>query len=502
MRAEAAPDMELRRLFPGIANVPALDVVDIAAHSGEVVPGGLFLACAGARTHGLRFLDDALRHGARVVAWEPAPDVAAPALPADVCGLAVPGLTKSLGELANSFFATPSAALSITGITGTNGKTTVAWLAVQAFEALGSSAAYMGTLGFGLGTGLRPDPLTTPGCVTVHRRLREFADAFARHVAVEVSSHALDQGRVDGVHFHVAAFTNLTRDHLDYHGDLASYGRAKARLFLESGAPTAVINVGDPFGRELAGRLPDGTRLISVCGSGSDAGPAPALLKARRITGDAAGQRIALSTTGEQAEFASPLLGAFNVENLAVTAGILLAEGFRLDDIATALATCDAPPGRMEVVRSSHGPRGPQVIVDFAHTPDALRRALGELRAHAQGAIWCVFGCGGDRDAGKRAPMGAIARELADHVIVTDDNPRSEDPDAIVADVLEGAGRGPPVEVIRDRAAAIRHAIRSAGAGDIVLIAGKGHEKVQIVGDETRPFSDQAVAGAALAELA
>jgi UDP-N-acetylmuramoyl-L-alanyl-D-glutamate--2,6-diaminopimelate ligase len=494
--------MELRRLFPGISSLPPLDVVDIATHSGEVVPGGLFLACAGARAHGLRFLDDALRHGARAVAWEPAGDIGAPALPGGVFGLPVPGLTGSIGAIANRFFATPSAGLSVTGITGTNGKTTVAWLTVQALERLGRRAAYLGTLGSGLGTNVRPDALTTPGCVTMHRRLREFADAGARHVAAEVSSHALDQGRVDGVAFRIAAFTNLTRDHLDYHGDLASYGRAKARLFLATGAATAVINVGDDFGRGLAARLPGGMRLISVAVSGSDAAPAQATLQARRVAADGSGQRITVSAAGEQAEFVAPLPGAFNVENLAVTAGILLAEGFRLSDIAAALAACGAPPGRMEVLRSRAGARAPRVIVDFAHTPDALRRVLGALRAEAPARIWCVFGCGGDRDAGKRAAMGAVARELADRVVVTDDNPRSEDPDAIVAAVLVGTGSGPAVEVIRDRAAAIRHAIRSAERNDVVLIAGKGHEAVQIAGGETRPFSDQAVAGAVLAELA
>ena len=500
MMAAAEPEMELRHLFPGLATVPPLDVVDVATHSGEVVPGGLFLACAGARAHGLEFIADALRRGARAVAWEPTGKVSAPSLPREVFGLAVPGLRQRLGDIANRFFASPSTSLSVAGITGTNGKTTVAWLVVQALERLGRRAAYMGTLGYGMGTEILPDPLTTPGCITVHRRLRQLVDAGARHVAAEVSSHALDQGRVDGVAFRIAAFTNLTRDHLDYHGDLESYGRAKARLFLDTGAATAVVNVGDAFGRELAARLPDGTQLVPVSASGSDAACAPALLQAWRVAGATGGQRIVLGTGSERADFVSPLLGAFNVENLAVAAGILLAEGFPLRDIAAALAACAAPPGRMQLIGA--GPQAPRVIVDFAHTPDALRRVLEALRAHASARIWCVFGCGGDRDAGKRPVMGAIARELADCIVVTDDNPRFEDPDAIVAAVLEGAGSGPGVEVIRDRAAAIRHAIRSAGREDIVLIAGKGHESMQIVGSEARPFSDQAVAGAALAEMA
>jgi UDP-N-acetylmuramoyl-L-alanyl-D-glutamate--2,6-diaminopimelate ligase len=224
------------------------------------------------------------------------------------------------------------------------------------------------------------------------------------------------------------------------------------------------------------------------------------VLAARRLAAAAGGQRIALHARGQQAEFVSPLIGAFNVENLAVAAGILLAEGFGLADIADALEAAQAPPGRMQLI--SHGGPGPKVIVDFAHTPDALRRVLEALRAHTRARIWCVFGCGGDRDAGKRPAMGAIARELADRIVVTDDNPRLEDPDAIVRAVLEGSGSGPGVEVIRDRATAIRHAIRSADPDDLVLIAGKGHESTQIIGAAARPFSDQAVASAVLAETA
>jgi len=494
-----AQDVELAELFAGIAPAPAgVDVTDIATHSGEVARGGLFLACAGTRDHGLRFLDDALRHGAAAVAWEPADAVRAPALPAGVAGLAVPGLGRRLGEVANRFFARPSAALEVTGITGTNGKTTVAWLLVQALERLGRRAAYTGTLGYGLGTQVRPDALTTPGCVNVHRRLRALADAGAGHVAAEVSSHALDQGRVDGVAFGTVAFTNLTRDHLDYHGDLAAYGAAKARLFLASGARRAVINTGDAFGAGLAARLPAGMARLTVAASASDAPAAAADLVAQRLAGAAGGQHVRLACAGRSAWLESPLIGAFNVENLAVAAGVLLAEGFALDAVAAALGGCGAPPGRMEVIGAAAA--GPRVVVDFAHTPDALERVLETLRAEAAGRVWCVFGCGGERDAGKRPLMGAVARRLADRVVVTDDNPRGEDGDAIVAAILAGSGRDAGVEVVRDRAAAIRHAVLAAAPGDIVLVAGKGHESVQVTGAVARPFSDQHEARRALGE--
>jgi UDP-N-acetylmuramoyl-L-alanyl-D-glutamate--2,6-diaminopimelate ligase len=499
MNAATATDMDLRQLFPGLATA-AVDVTDVATHSAEVVPGGLFLACAGRSGHGLGFLGEALGHGARAVAWETGVGVREPALPPGVAGVAVPGLTAQLGAIGNRFYASPSAALAVTGITGTNGKTTVAWLVTQALGRLGRQAAYMGTLGYGLGTRLRPDRLTTPGCIAVHRRLRELLDAGARDVVAEVSSHALDQGRVDGVRFRTVAFTNLSRDHLDYHGDLERYGRAKARLFLETDAECAVINIGDAFGRTLLARLPARMRRVSVATSGSDAPAAPAVVRARRSGGTAPGARLHLhfEIAGEDVELTTPLAGGFNVENLAVAAGILHAQGFAAADIAAALGSAGAPPGRMERI----GGGCPTVIVDFAHTPDALRRVLEALRAESQGRLWCVFGCGGERDAGKRPLMGAVACELADRVIVTDDNPRREDADAIVAAILAGAVAGAPVEVIRDRAAAIRHAIAAATREDLVLIAGKGHETTQTIGRETRPFSDQAVASAALAERA
>ncbi len=494
MTATVTHDMDLRRLLPGLVpEPPEVDVVDLATHSDAVVPGGLFLACAGARAHGLAYLPQALRHAPRAVAWEPGSGIAVPALPRDVVSLPVPGLGRRLGAMANEFFARPSTALEVIGITGTNGKTTVAWLLVQALAHLGRRAGYLGTLGYGLGTAVTPDALTTPDCITVHRRLRELADRGAAAVAMEISSHALDQGRVDGVAFRIAAFTNLSRDHLDYHGDLDGYGRAKARLFLEHAPGSAVINVGDAFGRELAARLPRAGRCITV----AVAGVAAADLELRRLAATPGGVRLQLEADGQAVSFETRLPGAFNVENLVVAAGILRAAGFGLEATAAALAAAAAPPGRMEPITTAGGPR---VIVDFAHTPDALRRVLEALRSHTAGQLWCVFGCGGERDAGKRAPMGAVARELADQVVVTDDNPRGEDPEAIVAAILEGTGRGSAVEVIRDRAAAIRRAIGAAAADDVVLIAGKGHEAVQIVGSERRPFCDQDVARRALAE--
>lgn len=489
-------DMDLQAIFPQLEPpAPPMDVIDITTHSDDVVAGGLFMACAGRSGHGLRFLGRALDRGARAVAWEPRGTLEPPQLPDGVCGLQVPFLGDQLGQIANRFFGSPSAEVSVTGITGTNGKTTVAWLLAQAFGRLGRPAGYIGTLGWGLDARMHDAGLTTPDCITLHRRLRELADGGATDVALEVSSHALDQRRTAGIAFRTVAFTNLSRDHLDYHADMADYGRAKERLFLDGGATTAVINVDDEFGRALAAKLPASMRLIAV--SAGAGGSPTAAVRASTLACAGPGMRIALHSAGEQTEFTTALAGGFNVENLVITAGILLAAGFGLDRIGGALALCSAPPGRMEVIAAE---RGPRVVVDFAHTPDALARVLSALRAPAPARLWCVFGCGGERDAGKRETMGRVARRLADHVIVTDDNPRHEDPEAIIAAVLRGTGRGAAVQVIRDRAAAIGHAIAAARSGDVVLIAGKGHEAVQIVGNEQRVFSDQVVARAALAD--
>ncbi len=492
MTLASLSDMDLQTLFNGLdADVPLLDVVDITLDSRKAVRNGLFIACSGTRQHGLDFVGDAVRAGVGAVAWEPIGELQAPQLPATVASFAVPRLRDQVGELANRFFAQPSAAVAVLGITGTNGKTTTAWLVTQAIDLLGGSAGYVGTLGHGFHHNLRPAELTTPDCISFHRQLRELADAGAGHVVAEVSSHALDQDRVAGVQFATVAFTNLARDHLDYHADLAAYGAAKARLF-GRGAATAVINLDDPFGRELAARLPAGTRLLGATlrgATGATLTGTPAALQS-------GGLALELCSDGQTARLQSPLWGHFNAENLLVAAGILLGSGWSLAQAASALGHCAAPPGRME--RVPGGPGAPAVLVDFAHTPDALGKALAAVREHCTGTVWCVFGCGGDRDRGKRAGMGAAAVNGADRIIVTDDNPRTEDPQQIIADILSGLGSLDRLQVVPDRAAAIERAVRLACPGDAVLIAGKGHETVQISGADRLPFSDVNVARLAL----
>ncbi|HEY2591402.1 MAG TPA: UDP-N-acetylmuramoyl-L-alanyl-D-glutamate--2,6-diaminopimelate ligase [Steroidobacteraceae bacterium] len=522
----------LAELAAGLATVPPdVRVSDVTLDSRSVEAGALFLACRGTARHGLEFAEQAVGRGARAILFE-AESAAADArlaegLPASVRKAVdegalfitpVPRLTAEVGTIADRFFEAPSQSLAVAGFTGTNGKTTCAYLTAQALQKLGRRSGYLGTLGSGLPESITPLDLTTPDAVTVHRQLAALRALGAECVAMEVSSHALAQGRVNGVRFRAAAFTNLTRDHLDFHGSMEAYGAAKARLF-ECDLAARIINIDDAFGRELARRFGAAAgRLILTgrrpAGRGSrDPAHGAEHLWARDAQLVRAGLGFTLDSSWGEAVVAAPLIGDFNVDNLLTVLAVLMALDVPLDHAVEVLKECAPPPGRMELVRG--GASDPLAIVDYAHTPDGLEKALHAARAHCAGALRVVFGCGGDRDRGKRAPMGRTARELADEVIVTDDNPRTEDPGQIVADILEGiearagadtapsglaaaeaAAAAGSVRVQHDRARAIEETLAHSGAGDVVLIAGKGHEDYQIVGRERRPFSDQAVARA------
>ena len=482
----------LAALLDGIVRpLRDLPVADLAQDSREARPDAVFLACRGRSSHGLAHASEAVERGAATVLWEPAPGVVAPALPAHVVAHEIPDLGRRIGELADRFFREPSAGLRVAGVTGTNGKTTSAYLLAQAAGLVGRPCAYLGTLGFGRPGALRMGGLTTPDCVTVHRRLAEARDSGAQAVGLEVSSHALDQDRVAGVRFDTAVFTNLTRDHLDYHGTLEAYGAAKARLFRVAGLRRAVVNVRDPFGRTLADSF--GADVESVLFSSSNeiwAGGGVGWIRVPEARATPVGLSLHVETRWGSGTLRSRLVGEFNAENLLAVLGVLLGWDVPLQQALAALGACSAPPGRMETFG---GGAQPLVLVDYAHSPDALAKVLEAARAHARGRLLCVFGCGGDRDPGKRPLMGAIAETLADVVIVTDDNPRTEDPRAIIEQVLAGMRDAASAHVIADRAAAIHHAITEADAGDVVVIAGKGHEDHQLVGAERRPFSDRGV---------
>jgi UDP-N-acetylmuramoyl-L-alanyl-D-glutamate--2,6-diaminopimelate ligase len=483
--------MALRDLLPDVAGVPAaLEVSGLVLDSRMLRPGDGFVAIGGFGTHGLHFAARALADGAAAVMYEPPAPDDVPSPPPGA--IAVPGLRARMGAMADAFHGRPSAAMATVAVTGTNGKTSTVQLLAQAWELLGRRAASIGTLGAGLHGALRPTGFTTPLVLQVHELLAELRDAGAEAVAMETSSHALDQGRVDAVHFEVGVFTNLTRDHLDYHGDMATYGAAKERLFSVPGMVAAVVNLDDGFGRELYARLPGGLRRIGTSARDDDA----ATIAASGIVLDSAGIAFGLRVDGEVHPVRSPLLGRFNVENLLAVAGVLHAQGVDSAAIVDVLGRLQPIAGRMNRLGGRDGL--PLVVVDYAHTPDALVQALASVRAHAAGRITCVFGCGGERDRGKRAQMAAAAEQGADAVVVTDDNPRGEDGDAIVADILAGFRDAAAVAVERDRAAAIGRAIGSAGAGDIVLVAGKGHEPYQEIHGVRHPFDDRDVAQRAL----
>jgi UDP-N-acetylmuramoyl-L-alanyl-D-glutamate--2,6-diaminopimelate ligase len=414
----------------------------------------------------------------------------------DIVLAAVPQLGERASLLADRFFASPSRQLDVVGVTGTNGKTTCAWLLAQALGACGEPAAYVGTLGSAFAGELVAGEMTTPDAVTVQRGLAAFKARGARKVAMEVSSHGLALGRVQAVHFDTAVFTNLTRDHLDFHGDMASYGAAKASLFERDDVRLRVFNVDDAFGAQLAARPQFADRI--ACSSAGAPMSRGAFVAASDMRYTAAGTQFALTSSFGNALVQTSLVGAFNVDNLLAVLAVLLGNGISVSRAVSAAGTLAAPPGRLEVFSA---PGKPLVVVDYAHTPDALEQALQVLRRHCDGRLLVVFGCGGDRDRGKRPLMGAVAARGADGIVLTDDNPRSEDPLQILAAIQAGTGAA-PVAVVPDRREAIAHALQQAQAGDVVLVAGKGHETTQITGTGSRFFSDQQVVREILARAA
>jgi UDP-N-acetylmuramoyl-L-alanyl-D-glutamate--2,6-diaminopimelate ligase len=503
--------VRLAELTAGLVAAPAaLEVSDVTLDSRAVGPGALFLACRGHGRHGVEFAGEALARGARAVLYEPSAgalelvEAGLRGLPrareqgsGDVFVAPVPQLSRQVGIIADRFFGRPSQALSVVGVTGTNGKTTCAWLLAQALSRSNRPAAYMGTIGFGFPDGLADTEHTTSDAVTVHRRLAAMRALGAEVVSMEVSSHALDQDRVGGVRFHAAAFTNLTRDHLDYHGTMSAYAEAKARLFAWPGLALRVINVDDEFGARLAGQLSAAQLVITTRSGGAPVVPPEArYVRAARVEAAVSGLIIDVESSWGAVQLNVPLVGEFNADNALTVLATLLAWDIPLAEAVAALETCRAAPGRMEAFGGRGG--APLAIVDYAHTPDALAKALRAARLHCRGRLRVVFGCGGDRDPGKRPMMGRIAAELADESVVTDDNPRSEPPERIVQQIVAGIPSGAAARVEHDRARAIRGTLERSGSEDVVLIAGKGHEQYQIYGGERRPFSDQSVVRAAL----
>ncbi len=480
----------------------------VTVDSRKVQPGDIFFAYQVGHGKALRdgrdYISDALKNGAAAVVFDPAgmgnqyadhPQF-----------FAVENLAQKVGYLCAQWYDFPSKHLKLIGVTGTNGKTTITqWLA-QALDQPNSRAAVMGTLGVGFPGQLRQTGYTTPDAPNLQSQVKEFLDVGVKHIAMEVSSHALEQDRVAGLEFNSAVFTNLSQDHLDYHGSMTDYAQAKAKLFDQAGLEHAVVNLDDPFGRELAMKLVAQNR-IKVWGY--------ALTEAAFIGFEKFGDRLqciygkdtVLSTTGYDSVFVHKgvgehvahvsVLGEFNLSNCLAVWTTLLTQGISIEQAAKFIGGLRPVRGRMELVSLNKTPKadGPMVLVDYAHTPDALEKALMALRPIATargGKIWCVFGCGGDRDIGKRPEMGRIAQQHADHIVLTSDNSRSEESGAIISMILEGMDVvAKNIQTVEDRAAAIMTAVRHAEVADVVLVAGKGHESTQEIKGKKFDFSDQ-----------
>ena len=466
----------------------------LAADSRRVEPGMGFAAFPGESGDGRRWIGDALDRGASALLWEP--DNYTPAGDWRVPSLAVPALRDHASWIAAQVYGDPSAQLQVIGVTGTNGKTSCThWLA-QALGAAGRPCGVVGTLGSGMPGALQATGYTTPGPVELQQQLDHLRRQGALAVAMEVSSHGLAQGRVHGVHFDLALFTNLTRDHLDYHGSMEAYGAAKAALFRAAGLRCAILNLDDPFGAALHAELAAQGHAVLGYTQSATLPAAGAVVRAHAVRFSPDGIAFELEAPQGRIALETHLVGAFNLSNVLGVAACLLESGIEPAQLGAHVAALEAPPGRMQRLGGSGQPL---VVVDYAHTPDALEQVLRALRASLEtgGRLICVFGCGGDRDSGKRPLMGRIAEAGADTVIVTSDNPRSEDP-AVILDAIAAGMTQPPHAALVERAAAIALAIDLARPGDIVLIAGKGHETTQDIGGHKLPFSDIAVARACL----
>ena len=463
-----------------------ITTLTLCLDSRRVHCGDVFVAQRGARHDGRQFIHEAVQRGAAAVLYDH--DVDTP-IDCAVPSVAVDNLAAQLGEIAHLIYGRPSEKMQVVGITGTNGKTTVSQWTAQALGSLGVRCAVMGTLGNGFPDQLSESPNTTPDAIAVHSSLANFSAQGAQACAMEVSSIGLVQGRVNGVLFQTAVFTNLTRDHLDYHGDIGAYAAAKAGLFAMPGLKSAVINLDDPFGMELAQLLRASVNVIGY--TLKDAFGAGEVVAAHNIR--QSGSEIEFTIGG--VSVSAPVIGRFNAENLLAVFCILKSLGIDEQRATAALAVLSPPPGRLQVVNAQGDTQQPLVVVDYAHTPDALDKALVALREVALargGKLHCVFGCGGDRDAGKRPMMGAVAERLADEVVITSDNPRSEDPAHIAQQIRDGMTTLPLLEL--DRARAIRNTINAAALCDVVLLAGKGHEAYQEIAGVKHPFSDMGFA--------
>ncbi len=462
-----------------IASDSAVELVDMVIDSRKVKTGSLFCAYKGSAADGRDYLSQAQANGAVAALYDPEdfelPDTIT------ISVIAIANLQDQVGYLAHEFYGRACDEMQVFGVTGTNGKTTCCYLLAQALEALGLQVAMIGTIGVGRLDDLAVAEHTTPDPISLHKTLAELKAKGITQVCMEVSSHALDQGRVNGVEFFCTLFTNLSHDHLDYHGDMASYGAAKTRLFTQFHSELVITNAGDQLGCSLIDVA--NAEFIVSYGNGGD-------VYADEVVLEDSGINFEFEGNGVDFSVSTPLIGAVNVPNIEMLVATLLALSTPIEDIQSILASLKPAPGRMELYRSGASQKL-SVVVDYAHTPDALEKALASVREHCEAKLWCVFGCGGDRDQAKRPVMGAAAEKSADVLVITNDNPRSEDPQVIAKQIASGINGDH--KIILDRAEAIQYCIENAAANDWIMVAGKGHETTQHTGDDVREFSDRKV---------
>jgi UDP-N-acetylmuramoyl-L-alanyl-D-glutamate--2,6-diaminopimelate ligase len=466
---------DIAAAVPGAVTRGSAGISDVAYDSRAVGPGALFFCVAGARADGHAYAPDAVSSGAVALVVERFLDL-------DIPQVRVVSVRDAMGPMAAVFFGRPSSSMELVGVTGTNGKTTTSFLLERCLEAAGVTAGLMGTVETHIAGAVSPVVRTTPEAIDLQRTLARMREAGVRGAAMEVSSHGIALGRVDATRFAAAVFTNLTQDHLDFHETMESYYEAKAALFAPERTAAAVVNLDDEHGLRLAASVK--VPLVTFGVTSADAE-----LRAHDVQMDASGSRFICEAGGTSLPVRVRLAGRFNVSNALAALAAMRALGRDLGAAAEGIASLSGVPGRFETIDAG---QDFTVIVDYAHTPDSLARALSSAREICAGALWVVFGCGGDRDRGKRPLMGAAATALADRVIITSDNPRSEDPRAIIDEIASGATGSSEIE--SDRRAAIRFAVRNAAAGDVVLVAGKGHESGQeFAGGRTIPFDDRVV---------
>lgn len=477
-----------------IEPVPDIDIVDITSNSRTARRGSLFIALRGINSQGIDFAIDAVKSGAVAVIYDSEDEYCVRRIPllgkqVQTSWIGIKSLDRINGEIVSRFYGEPGRSMKIIGITGTDGKTSVTHLITQALTRIGKSVASIGTLGYGIGNKFDTATHTTPDAVTLQSYLHEFHEQKCDYVIMEVSSHSLQQYRVSGCQFDIAVLTNLGRDHLDYHQDMEQYAATKGRLFRDFDLSARVLNIDDAFGRQLANEFKSGGKIRYSALAPKEKQGVEVYLLNSEITEQ--GLDLDVATPIGEIHASTALMGQFNIDNTLACISSLVALGLEQAEIQLAVTGLQAIPGRMEKITGDSSRA--TAVIDFAHTEQALRACLTASREYTSGQLWCVFGCGGDRDQGKRQGMGRAAEELADRIIITDDNPRTEDPERIVSDIREGLANPKNSCVVHNRQAAIEYALTEAKSGDLVVIAGKGHEQEQIIGHERYPFSDRHV---------